>query len=160
MVQPNSGIQLELQVRRRIRGLFDKKRAFEGEKRRYELAIRLRDQSFERLFAPPTPVVNARSLLVAACLSNWPRFSSPRTGWRASGPRFGQSGSHFIATWVIFPTATGKASSPIYRPFRGTRAGTARDQSPGPARATTAPLKPPFPAPMTDADSGQRPCPQ
>ena len=68
VVQPNSGVQLELRVRRQIRGLLDKKLAFESEKRRYEMAVRLRDQSFERLFAPPTPVVNSRSLLVAALL--------------------------------------------------------------------------------------------
>ncbi len=36
----NTGVQLELQVRRRIRSLFDALRAYEGEKELYELVIR------------------------------------------------------------------------------------------------------------------------
>jgi hypothetical protein len=58
---PNSGVQLELRVRRRIRGLVDTRRAFEVEKRRYELAVRLRDQAYERLLAPATAVATARA---------------------------------------------------------------------------------------------------
>ncbi len=61
---PNSGVQLELRVRRRIRGLYDKRLAYQAEKRRYELAIRLRDQALERLLAPPSPAVTSRSPLV------------------------------------------------------------------------------------------------
>ena len=68
LAQPNSGIQLELRVRRRIRDMYDKKLAFRSEKRCYELAIRLRDQAFERLLAPPSPAVTSRSALVSAVI--------------------------------------------------------------------------------------------
>jgi hypothetical protein len=47
-------VALELRVRRRIRRLTDTRRDYEGEKRRFELAIRLKDQAFERLFSPPS----------------------------------------------------------------------------------------------------------
>jgi hypothetical protein len=60
----NSGVQLELQVRRRIRNLFDALRAYEGEKQLDELAIRARDQTFERLVAPSAGVSSSRSPLV------------------------------------------------------------------------------------------------
>jgi hypothetical protein len=64
----NSGIQLELRVRRRIRNLFDTKRAYEAEKQSYFLAIRLKDQAFERLLAPPTAVITSRSTLHEALI--------------------------------------------------------------------------------------------
>ncbi len=60
----NSGVQLELQVRRRIRSLFDALRAYEGEKQLYELAIRAQDQTFERLVAPSAGVSSSRSPLL------------------------------------------------------------------------------------------------
>jgi hypothetical protein len=62
--QPNSGIQLELRVRRRIRNLYDKRLAYQTEKRCYELAVRLKDQAFERMLAPPLPDNTSRSSLV------------------------------------------------------------------------------------------------
>jgi hypothetical protein len=76
LTQPNSGIQLELQVRRRIRELYDKMLAFRSEKRCYELAIRLKDQAFERLVAPapPSPVVTSRSSLVSAVIEQETRI--------------------------------------------------------------------------------------
>jgi len=64
----DNGVQLELRVRRRIRGLFATGRDFEGEKRRYELAIRLRDQAFERMQAPPAGASTSRSPLLQALL--------------------------------------------------------------------------------------------
>jgi hypothetical protein len=60
----NTGVQLELQVRRRIRSLFDALRAYEGEKQLSELAIRARDQALERLVAPSPGVNSSRSLLL------------------------------------------------------------------------------------------------
>jgi hypothetical protein len=68
ITQPNSGVQLELRVRRRIRNLYDKKLAYRAEKRCYELAIRLRDQAFERMLAPPSPDGTSRSSLVNGVL--------------------------------------------------------------------------------------------
>ena len=58
--QPNSGVQLELRVRRQIRGLFDLRRSYEVEKRQYELAVRLKDQAFERALAPRPPRAASR----------------------------------------------------------------------------------------------------
>jgi hypothetical protein len=46
-------IALELRVRRRIRRLLETRRDDERAKRGLELAIRLRDQTFERVFSPP-----------------------------------------------------------------------------------------------------------
>ncbi len=67
---PNSGIRLEQRVRRRIRDLYDKKLAFRSEKRCYELAVRLKDQSLERLLAPPSPTVTSRSSLVKGVIEH------------------------------------------------------------------------------------------
>ena len=55
----DAGVQLELRVRRRIRNSFETRRAYEEEKRSYELAIRQRDQAFERLLAPPVGVIRS-----------------------------------------------------------------------------------------------------
>ena len=60
----NTGVQLELQVRRRIRSQFDALRAYEAEKQLYELAIRAQDQTFERLVAPAAGASSSRSLLL------------------------------------------------------------------------------------------------
>jgi hypothetical protein len=72
--QPNSGIQLELRVRRRIRNLYDKRLAYQTEKRCYELAVRLKDQAFERLEAPPSPAVISRSFLVNGVIEQQARI--------------------------------------------------------------------------------------
>jgi hypothetical protein len=53
--------QLELRVRRRIRHLFERRRAYQAEKRSYELAVRLKDQSFERMISPSPTAVSGRS---------------------------------------------------------------------------------------------------
>jgi hypothetical protein len=62
--QGDADVQLELRIRRRLRSLLETKRAYEGEKRSYDLSIRLQDQTFERLFAPPTEVSSSRSPLL------------------------------------------------------------------------------------------------
>ncbi len=64
----NSGARLELRIRGQIRSLYDKRHAYEEEKKSFELAIRLRDQTFERLLAPPSTVAASRSVLVTALL--------------------------------------------------------------------------------------------
>jgi hypothetical protein len=66
----NAGVRFEMRVRRRIRNLFETQRAYAGEKRSYELAIRLEDQAFERLVAPPAGVVSSRSLLVEGLIEH------------------------------------------------------------------------------------------
>jgi hypothetical protein len=68
--QPNSGIQLEMRVRRQIRDLHDKRLAYQAEKRRYALAIRVKDEAFERLTAPPSPTVRSRSSLLQAVIDD------------------------------------------------------------------------------------------
>ncbi|MFI5460250.1 MAG: hypothetical protein ACHRXM_32940 [Isosphaerales bacterium] len=60
----DSGARLELSVRRRIRNSFEMGRAYVREKRSYELAIRMRDQAFERLLAPSVGVTTSRSPLL------------------------------------------------------------------------------------------------
>jgi hypothetical protein len=65
---PDLGVQLELRARRQIRGLDEKRHAYQEEKKCYELAIRLRDQTFERLLAPPPAVAASRSGLVVGLL--------------------------------------------------------------------------------------------
>ena len=62
--QPNSGVGIEVRIRRRIRSLFELRLAYQAEKRRYEQAIRLGDQAFERLVSPPPPVPTSRSSIV------------------------------------------------------------------------------------------------
>jgi hypothetical protein len=62
--------QLELRVRRRIRHLFETRDAYQGAKRRFELARRLADQSFERLVSPSTAVVTGRSQLLEGVLDH------------------------------------------------------------------------------------------
>jgi hypothetical protein len=51
-VPAKTSAQLELRVRRRLRNLFEIRRAYLAEQRRYELAIRLQDQALERMLAP------------------------------------------------------------------------------------------------------------
>jgi hypothetical protein len=62
--------KLELRVRRRVRHLFETRRAYEGEKRSFELAMRLRDQAFERMVSPPTARVSGRSPLLDGLLGH------------------------------------------------------------------------------------------
>jgi hypothetical protein len=65
----DAAIQLELRVRRLIRSLFETRRAYEEEKRSCELAIRQKDQAFERLLAPSAGgVMTSRSPLLVGLL--------------------------------------------------------------------------------------------
>jgi hypothetical protein len=56
---------LELDVRRRIRHLFELSRAYEAEQLAYDVAIRVTDQALERLIAPATASVSPRSPMLA-----------------------------------------------------------------------------------------------
>ena len=62
--------QVERQIRRRIRHLFEMRRAYEGEKHTYEMNIRLKDQSFERLTGPALASVSPRSPLLDGLLEH------------------------------------------------------------------------------------------
>jgi hypothetical protein len=62
--------QLELRIRRRLRHLLQMQRAYDGEKRSYVLAIRLKDQTFERVDRPASEVTNPRSPLLDALLDH------------------------------------------------------------------------------------------
>ncbi len=59
---------LELDVRRRVRHLFELRRAYNGEQRSYDLAIRMLDQAFERLVAPSEAIASPRSPMLAGLL--------------------------------------------------------------------------------------------
>ncbi len=62
--------RLERQIRRRIRRLFEMRRQYEGEKHAYEMNIRLKDQSFERMIGPASASVSARSPLLDGLLEH------------------------------------------------------------------------------------------
>jgi len=66
----DSEIQLELRVRRRSRHLLDTRTEYDREKHRVNLAVRLSDQSFERLVAPASGVIGARSQLLRDLLDH------------------------------------------------------------------------------------------
>jgi hypothetical protein len=60
----NARTRLELQARRRIRHLVESRRTYEEAKRGYALAVRMKDQAFERLLAPPSDGSQERSTLL------------------------------------------------------------------------------------------------
>jgi hypothetical protein len=62
---------LEVRVRRHIRNLFQTRQAYHAEKRNYEFATRLRDQSLEHLVAPSTASVSGRSQLLVRLLAQF-----------------------------------------------------------------------------------------
>jgi hypothetical protein len=63
---PADADAVELDVRRRIRRLFEMRRAYEAQQRIYELSIRLIDQGLEQIAAPPLGTgALARSMTVA-----------------------------------------------------------------------------------------------
>jgi hypothetical protein len=66
----NAEVQLELQIRRQVRHLLEIKRAYNGEKRSYELAIRLKDQTLERVVGPASGVTIARSPMLDTLLDH------------------------------------------------------------------------------------------
>ncbi len=59
--QGDAAVQLELRMRHRLRNLLEKSRSYERAKESYKLAIRLQDQTFERLVAPSSAVASSRS---------------------------------------------------------------------------------------------------
>jgi hypothetical protein len=74
---PNEGLaekdaqtQLELRVRRQLRDLLDIQSAYDGVKHSYELAARLKDQTFERMATTTHGVPGARSALLDALLDH------------------------------------------------------------------------------------------
>jgi hypothetical protein len=56
---------LELDIRRRIRRLFEMRRAYEAQQRSYEVSIRLFDQGLEQTAAPSRMSALARSAIFA-----------------------------------------------------------------------------------------------
>jgi hypothetical protein len=61
---------LELNVRRRIRRLFEMRRDYEAQQRRYELSIRVLDQGLEQIVAPTKISVMLRSTTFAGGITN------------------------------------------------------------------------------------------
>jgi hypothetical protein len=59
--QEDAGASLELTIRRRVRRLAELHQSYADAARSYELALRLKDQSFERMHAPSSGIVAARS---------------------------------------------------------------------------------------------------
>jgi len=57
-------VQLELQIRRTVRHLFEMRLAYEDAKRGYEYAVRMKDQALERLHAPSANGPQTRSSMV------------------------------------------------------------------------------------------------
>ncbi|MGO9921304.1 MAG: hypothetical protein ACLQIB_42250 [Isosphaeraceae bacterium] len=68
--QEDAQIQLELRVRRQVRHLLETQSAYDGEKHSYELAARLKDQTFERLVGSTRGVPASRSALLDALLDH------------------------------------------------------------------------------------------
>jgi hypothetical protein len=72
----DSGVRLELRVRRRLRNLIDTVYTYGTEKLCYEQAIQMKDQAFERLMAPPAGAMrSARSPLLDALLERVTRVA-------------------------------------------------------------------------------------
>ena len=131
-VQPNSGVQLELRVRRQIRGLHDKRLAYQAEKRRYELAIRLKDQAFERLTAPPSPAVTSRSSLIKTVIEQqtevvdaeerlialWTSFRAERLAlYHDLGVLPYRDWKTFLADLTAVPAVTAQAGPAVQAPI-------------------------------------------
>ena len=139
----DAGVQLELRVRRRIRGLFATSRAYEAEKRTCELATRLKDQTFERLRAPPAGASASRSSLVQALLDQ--------------DAQLRQAKDRLVALWTSFRSER----LTLYRdlgalPHNDWKSFYA-DLSAGSAAAGEVPAVPPKPAAAGDASAIPRP---
>jgi hypothetical protein len=59
----DAAAELELSIRSRIRRLFEMRRAYEAQQRRYELSVRLVDQGLEQIAAPSGSSALARSAM-------------------------------------------------------------------------------------------------
>jgi hypothetical protein len=73
---PGARAGLELQTRRRVRHLVELRRAYEDAKRAYGLAIRIKDQSFERLISPPSDGGFPRSSMLERVIEQVANFTS------------------------------------------------------------------------------------
>ena len=74
--EDDAGVQLELQIRRRVRGLAEIRRAYAGATQEYMIAIRIHDQALERLLSPPSGHSPPRSLLLEQFVSHTASFTS------------------------------------------------------------------------------------
>jgi hypothetical protein len=86
----DSGVQLELRIRRRIRGLSDTRRAYKAAKGEYEMAERLYDQMFERLFAATAHVISSRAIVLQRTIEQLDRVLAAK--------------DRLITLWVSFRT--------------------------------------------------------
>ncbi len=85
---------LELDIRRRIRRLFELRRAYEAQQRSYELSIRLIDQGLEQLAAPSRVSSLARPAMVATVVTG---LLAPETERRNAEDRL-------VTIWTSFQT--------------------------------------------------------
>jgi hypothetical protein len=136
----NSDVQVELRVRRALRNLFETRRAYQGEKQNYELAIRLRDEAFERVLAPPLAVNPSRSLLLE-------RLIDQVTLVRETQDRLASLWASFGAERLAFYHDVGELPHQNWKSFYA-------DLLAGPGTADAAPSVPPTPT------AGDAPQPQ
>ncbi len=85
---------LELNIRRRIRRLFELRRAYEAQQRSYELSIRLIDQGLEQLGAPSRMSALSRPAMVASVATG---LLAPETQRRNAEDRL-------VTIWTSFQT--------------------------------------------------------
>ena len=85
---------LELDIRRRIRRLFELRRAYQSQQRSYELSIRLIDQGLEQLAAPSRVSSLARPAMVATVVTG---LLAPETERRNAEDRL-------VTIWTSFQT--------------------------------------------------------
>ena len=74
--EDDARVQLELQIRRRVRGLAEIRRAYANATHEYMTAIRIHDQALERLLSPPSGHSPPRSLLLEQFVSHTASFTS------------------------------------------------------------------------------------
>jgi hypothetical protein len=147
-------VALELRVRRRIRHLLETRRAYEDQKRSYVRSIIVKDQSFERLFSPPsesnatsrTPVV--RGLLddlervrdsEDRLIALWTSFRSERLAlYRDLGALPHDNWDAFYADLAAEPAAESAPAAAPPRAPEGRRPG-ALEPAPFPPPAPPAP---------------------
>lgn len=154
-----SEVVLELRIRRRIRHLLDTRRAYEDQKRSYVRAIVVKDQSFERLFSPPSGAgASPRTPVVRGLLDDlervrdsgdrlivlWTSFRAERLAlYRDLGALPYDNWGAFYADLMAEPAAAGQA--PADAPARAPGSGIG-DRRPGGVE-----LRPPAPPAPTAA---------
>ena len=92
------------------------RRAYEGQQRGFELAIRLLDQAFEQVVAPSAAIVASRGVALTGILARKIRDAKPRTGSSTSGFPSRRSGWPSIGSSESSPTTIGTPSSKTSRP--------------------------------------------